>query len=97
MTSQLWRSYSITVTYKHWEAMKRARGRYKNTLFKVKNHSIINFYAAHNNTLIMSARKRTELTLRDKVSLIKASSGKSHCQLAVETDDDDDTSDNVSD
>ena len=41
----------------------------------------------------MCARKRTELTLRDKVRLIKASS---HRQLAVETDDDDDTSDSLS-
>ena len=44
----------------------------------------------------MSARKRTELTLRGEVRLIKASSGKSHRQLAVETDDDDDTSDSMS-
>ena len=80
------------VINKHWEAMKRAHGRYKNTHFKVKNPSIINLFAAHNNTLIMSARKRTELTLRDKVRLSKASFGKSHCQLAVETDNDDDTS-----
>ena len=72
MTSQQWSSYSITGTNKHWEAIKRAQGPYKNTLFKVKNHSIINLYAAHtcNNTLIMSARKRTEHTLRDKVRLI---------------------------
>ena len=90
------RTYSITVRNKHWKAMKRSHGRYKNTLLKVKNHSIINFYAAHNNTLIMSARKRTELTLRDKVRLIKANSGKSHRQLAVKTDDDDDTSDSLS-
>ena len=95
MTSQQWSSYFITVTNEHWEAIKRAHGRYKNMLYKVKNHSIINFYAAHNNTLIMCARKRTELTIRDKVGLIKASSGKSHRQLAVETDenDDDDTND----
>ena len=38
----------------------------------------------------MSARKRTELTLRDK-----ASAGKSHRQLGVESDDDD-TSDSLS-
>ena len=44
----------------------------------------------------MSARKRRELTLKDKVRLIKASSGKSHRQLAVDTDDDDDTSDSMS-
>ena len=43
----------------------------------------------------MPARTRTELTLRDKVRLIKASAGKSHRQLAVETDDDD-TSDSLS-
>ena len=43
MTTQQWSSYSIMVTNKHSEAMKRAHGRYKNTLFKVKNHSIINF------------------------------------------------------
>ena len=43
----------------------------------------------------MSARKHTELTPRDKVRLIKASSGKSHRQLAVETDDND-TSDSMS-
>ena len=30
----------------------------------------------------MSARKRAELTLRDKVRLIKASAGKSYRQLA---------------
>ena len=42
----------------------------------------------------MSARKRTELTLRKKVRLIKASAGKSHRQL--KTDDDDDTSDILS-
>ena len=76
--------------------MKRAHRRYKNTLFKVKNHSIINYYAAHNNTSTMYACKRTELTLRDKVRLSKASSGKSHRQLAVETDNDDNTSDNMS-
>ena len=76
--------------------MKRNHGRYKNTLSKVKNQSILNFYAADNNTVVMSARKRAELTLRDKVRLIKASSGKSHRHLAVETDDDDDTSDSMS-
>ena len=76
--------------------MNRAQELYKNTLFKVKNHSIINFYAAHNNTLIMSVRKRTELNLSDKVRLIKAGSGKFHHQVAVETDDDDDTSDSMS-
>ena len=43
----------------------------------------------------MSARKHTEFTIRDKVRLIKASSGKSHRQLAVESDDDD-TSDSMS-
>ena len=84
------------MTNKHLEAMKRAHGRYKDTLFKVKSHSSINFYAAHNNTLFMSAHKPTELTLRDKVRLIKASSGKSYRQLAVETDDDDDTSNSMS-
>ena len=40
--------------------------------------------------------KRTELTLSDKVRLIKTSSGKFHRQLDVETDDDDDTSDSMS-
>ena len=55
----------------------------------MRNHSIINFYVAHNNILIMSARKRTELTLRDKVRLIKTSAGKSHRQLDVESGDDD--------
>ena len=61
----------------------------------MRNYSIINCYAAPNNTLIMSARKRTELTLRDKVRLIKASSGKSHRQLALESNDND-TSDSLS-
>ena len=37
---------------------------------KVGNLSLINFYAAHNNTLIMSAHKHTEPTIRDKVRLI---------------------------
>ena len=41
----------------------------------------------------MSARKRTQLTIRDKVRLIKASAGKFHRQLAVESDD---TSDSLS-
>ena len=49
----------------------------------------------YNKTLIMSVRKRGELTLRDKVRLIKASAGKSHRQLAVESADDD-TSDSLS-
>ena len=52
-------------------------------LFKVRNHSIINVYAAHNHTLIMSVRTRPELTLRDKVRFIKTSDDKSHRQLAV--------------
>ena len=56
---------------------------------KVRNHYIINFYAAYNNTFFTSARKHTYLTIMDKVRLIKASAGKSHCQLAVESDDDD--------
>ena len=58
-------------------------GRYKNTFFKMRNHLIINFYAAHNNTLIMSARKRTELPLRDEVRLIKASADRG--QLVIPT------------
>ena len=61
--------------------MKRAHGRYKNTLLKVKNHSINNFYAAHNNTLIISARKCTELTLGDNIR-DKGSAGKSPLSIS---------------
>ena len=44
----------------------------------------------------MSSLKRTELTLGDNIR-DKGSAGKSHHQLAVETDDDDDdTSDSMS-
>ena len=44
---------------------------------------------------MMYARKRTELSLQDKVRLIKTSASKSHCQLAVASDDDD-TGDSLS-
>ena len=40
--------------------------------------------------------RKVRVYLRDKVRFIKASAGKSHCQLAVESDDDDDTSGSMS-
>ena len=43
----------------------------------------------------MSERKHIELTLRDKVRFINAPAGKSHRQLAVDNDNDNDTSDSL--
>ena len=45
----------------------------------MKDNCIVNLYAAHNHSLIISAHMRTKLT---QVRLIKASASKSHRQLA---------------